>query len=177
MDKEDIKNFASVLAIQAEIEGMKVYNKQRELQDESPGYNQSHFNDMAEQLNVIYELVETTKEDNTPEEPIYDIIGYKGLTWEDNEVSFELTILTEDDDFDKVGVTSTPVVEVTYKKGTKEDWTTDYWDNVIYLLATCQGDVNDAELRSTLSVFAVAALKAMLKEANGLGWFKNIDKK
>jgi len=53
MNECDVKRLAQVLAVQAEIEGMKAFNKQREIQDESPGYNQKDFNDMADQLNNL----------------------------------------------------------------------------------------------------------------------------
>jgi hypothetical protein len=55
MDQYDVKRLALVLAIQAEIEGMKAFNQQRAVLNESPGYNQSEFNDMAQQLrNLAY---------------------------------------------------------------------------------------------------------------------------
>lgn len=50
MNKYDVKRLALILAVQAEIEGMKAYNKQREIEGGSIGYNEQHFNEMAVQL-------------------------------------------------------------------------------------------------------------------------------
>jgi hypothetical protein len=53
MDSYDIKRLALILAIQAEIEGMKAFNTQREMEGNSIGYNQTSFDEMANQLRDI----------------------------------------------------------------------------------------------------------------------------
>jgi len=53
MTEYDIKRLALVLAVQAEIEGMKALNQQRGVYNESVGYCQSDFSSMADQLNTI----------------------------------------------------------------------------------------------------------------------------
>lgn len=50
MNEYDIKRLALVLAVQAEIEGMKAYNADRLICGYSMGYNERAFMDMAEQL-------------------------------------------------------------------------------------------------------------------------------
>lgn len=50
MTNYDIKRLALVLAVQAEIEGMKAENLQRDQQEMSPAYPNEMFQDMAEQL-------------------------------------------------------------------------------------------------------------------------------
>jgi len=51
----DIKRLALVLATQAEIEGMKAANKQREIQNDSMAYPEDSFFDKANELrNLAY---------------------------------------------------------------------------------------------------------------------------
>jgi len=55
MNEYDVKRLALVLAIQAEIEAMKIFNTQREIAGDSPGYNYGHFVEKAEELrNLAY---------------------------------------------------------------------------------------------------------------------------
>jgi hypothetical protein len=49
-DFYNVRRLALVLAIQAEIEGMKADNALRIQNNESPAYNGSQFNDKAEEL-------------------------------------------------------------------------------------------------------------------------------
>ena len=53
MDTYDVKRLALVLAVQAEIEGMKALNKEREIQGNSLGYNERDFAYMANQLREL----------------------------------------------------------------------------------------------------------------------------
>jgi hypothetical protein len=53
MNEYDIKRLALVLAVQAEIEGMKALNKQRELDNASLGYGEIDFIYMADELRNI----------------------------------------------------------------------------------------------------------------------------
>lgn len=53
MNEYDVRRLARVLAIQAEIEGMKIANFERVSRDESPAYGQEHFQDMAQQLSNL----------------------------------------------------------------------------------------------------------------------------
>ena len=53
MSEDTVFRLALVLAKQAEIEGMKAMNQQREAWGESPAYDQSHFEDMANQLESL----------------------------------------------------------------------------------------------------------------------------
>lgn len=55
MTQADVKRFAAVLSVQAEIEGMKVFNLMREQSGESPGYTQFHFSEMADMLRKLSE--------------------------------------------------------------------------------------------------------------------------
>jgi hypothetical protein len=50
MDYYDIKRLALILAIQAEIEGMKAFNKEREINGASLGYTEADFGSMADQF-------------------------------------------------------------------------------------------------------------------------------
>lgn len=55
MENYDVKRLALVLAVQAEIEGMKAENMLREQNNESPAYGSKQFNDLAERLsNLAY---------------------------------------------------------------------------------------------------------------------------
>lgn len=55
MNEYDVKRLALVLAVQAEIEGMKAYNMQKIAEGGTPAYHEIHFNQMAEQLrNLAY---------------------------------------------------------------------------------------------------------------------------
>ena len=55
MNKYDVKRLALVLAVQAEIEGMKTENQYRQNNDHDPTYNQGHFQEKAEALrNLAY---------------------------------------------------------------------------------------------------------------------------
>ena len=53
MTEYDIKRLAEILAIQATIEGMKIANIEREMQDYAPKYNEAAFMDAAEELRVM----------------------------------------------------------------------------------------------------------------------------
>lgn len=53
MEEADVKRLALVLAVQAEIEGMKVENEMRKQRDESPAYNEGHFQEKASYLRDI----------------------------------------------------------------------------------------------------------------------------
>jgi hypothetical protein len=48
-----VKRLAKILSVQAEIEGMKAFNKQREIQGESIGYNITDFQQLAYQLEIL----------------------------------------------------------------------------------------------------------------------------
>lgn len=50
MTYEDIKRFALILAVQAEIEGMKAENEFRKQNGDSIAYRESHFQEKAEDL-------------------------------------------------------------------------------------------------------------------------------
>lgn len=55
MNQYDIQRLALVLALQAEIEGMKAENKFREMEGHSLSYNEASFQEKAEKLrNVAY---------------------------------------------------------------------------------------------------------------------------
>ena len=53
MSEYDVKRLALVLALQAEIEGMKAFNASRAAIGEAPGYDQSHFEGAAIQLRIL----------------------------------------------------------------------------------------------------------------------------
>ena len=53
MDEYNVKRLALVLAVQAEIEGMKSYNVQRIQADLTPGYGEDHFFAKAEELRIL----------------------------------------------------------------------------------------------------------------------------
>lgn len=53
MDHYDVKRLGLILAIQAEIEGMKAENKQRELLGHNLTYHEGHFQEMAKKLENI----------------------------------------------------------------------------------------------------------------------------
>ena len=53
MNEYDVKRLALILAVQAEIEGMKAYNKQRDITNGSFIYNQQNFDAKAEELNNL----------------------------------------------------------------------------------------------------------------------------
>jgi hypothetical protein len=53
MEKFDVKRLALVLAVQAEIEGMKVANSVKEANGFSPAYGHDHFFDKAEELRIL----------------------------------------------------------------------------------------------------------------------------
>lgn len=52
-DYYNTKRLALILAVQAEIEGMKSENLLREQKNESPAYGETQFHDMAEQLRSL----------------------------------------------------------------------------------------------------------------------------
>lgn len=55
MNEYDVKRLALVLALQAEIEGMKAKNTARERQNYAVAYDEDAFQEMAERLrNVAY---------------------------------------------------------------------------------------------------------------------------
>lgn len=53
MTEYDVKKFALALAIQAEIEGMKVANAGRDLPAESAAYDESHFFAKSQELEEL----------------------------------------------------------------------------------------------------------------------------
>jgi hypothetical protein len=53
MNHYDVKRLALVLALQAEIEGMKAENTQRELWLHELTYNEGHFQEMAEKIRYV----------------------------------------------------------------------------------------------------------------------------
>jgi hypothetical protein len=53
MNEYDVKRLGEILAIQAEIEGMKAFNIERVQNGDSPGYNEQDFMAMAEQLRIV----------------------------------------------------------------------------------------------------------------------------
>jgi hypothetical protein len=53
MNSYDVKRLALVLAIQAEIEGMKAENKNREQLNHSMAYTEHDFNNQAERLREL----------------------------------------------------------------------------------------------------------------------------
>lgn len=53
MNDYTVKRLALILAVQAEIEGMKVANIIREMRDESPEYNAGHFQEAAYELREL----------------------------------------------------------------------------------------------------------------------------
>lgn len=53
MTEATVKRYGLLLALQTEVEGMKVFNKERMTNGEPPGYNEQHFNHMAEQMRNI----------------------------------------------------------------------------------------------------------------------------
>ncbi len=53
MNQYDIKRLAFVLAVQAEIEGMKSENDLRKLNNESPAYGYEHFEEQSMRLNNL----------------------------------------------------------------------------------------------------------------------------
>ena len=55
MNEYDVRRFAQVMALVAQMEGMKAFNQQRQVAGESPGYNQDSFEDISRQLgNLAY---------------------------------------------------------------------------------------------------------------------------
>ncbi|RKS00459.1 hypothetical protein [Flavobacterium sp. 102] len=55
MEGSEVRRLALVLAVQAEIEGMKAENLIREQNNESPAYGREQFSDMASELrNLAY---------------------------------------------------------------------------------------------------------------------------
>ncbi len=55
MEQYDIIRLALVLAVQAEIDGMKAENKQREISGHDLTHNEGHFQEKAEKLrNLAY---------------------------------------------------------------------------------------------------------------------------
>lgn len=53
MNEYDVKRLALLYALQAEIEGMKAENKQRQVLGESMAYTASQFGEMAEQIREL----------------------------------------------------------------------------------------------------------------------------
>jgi len=53
MNEYDVKRLAEILAIQAEIEGMKVFNAERLQNGMTPGYDDNSFCEKAEELRII----------------------------------------------------------------------------------------------------------------------------
>ena len=53
MNDYTVKRLALVLAIQAEIEGMKIFNEERMRNGHTPGYDENSFYDKAEELRII----------------------------------------------------------------------------------------------------------------------------
>ena len=53
MTSVDIKRLALVFSVQAEIDGMKSFNAERLSAGMAPGYDQSHFDEKAEELRLL----------------------------------------------------------------------------------------------------------------------------
>ena len=53
MNEYDVKRLIEARAIQAEIEAMKIANREREIRDESPAYNEGDFQEKAEELREL----------------------------------------------------------------------------------------------------------------------------
>ena len=53
MNEYDVKRLALILAVQAEIEGMKAENTQRERLDQSVAWDENSFCEKAEELRVL----------------------------------------------------------------------------------------------------------------------------
>jgi len=53
MNEYDVKRLALVLAVQAEIEGMKAENAYRACYMHDPTYNEGHFQEKAEELRIL----------------------------------------------------------------------------------------------------------------------------
>jgi hypothetical protein len=53
MEDSTVKRLALILAVQAEIEGMKAENMQREHRSESMAYSEKDFTKAAEELRII----------------------------------------------------------------------------------------------------------------------------
>lgn len=53
MNEYDVKRLALVLAVQAEIEGMKAENLQRDVEGNSPAYREDAFATKAEDLRIL----------------------------------------------------------------------------------------------------------------------------
>jgi len=53
MTHYDVKRLALVLAVQAEIEGMKAENILREQNEQSPAYGEKQFNEIANRLSDL----------------------------------------------------------------------------------------------------------------------------
>ena len=56
MNGFDVKRFGLILAVQAEIEGMKSINIQRCQNDNPPNYEGHHFDEKAEEIRVIVNM-------------------------------------------------------------------------------------------------------------------------
>lgn len=53
MNEYDVKRLAHVLALQAEIEGMKAENAYREVYGNEPTHNEGRFQEMAEKIRNV----------------------------------------------------------------------------------------------------------------------------
>lgn len=53
MTTADVKRLGLILAVQAEIDGMKAGNEYRRIFDDYPAYDQYNFDQMAEQIREI----------------------------------------------------------------------------------------------------------------------------
>jgi len=55
MQSSDVMRLGLILAVQAEIEGMKITNSERDMPSEAAAYSQEHFDGKAEELrNIAY---------------------------------------------------------------------------------------------------------------------------
>ena len=55
MESSDVVRLGLILAVQAEIEGMKITNSERDMPSEAAAYPQEHFDGKAEELrNIAY---------------------------------------------------------------------------------------------------------------------------
>ena len=53
MNEYDVKRLIEAFAIEAEIEAMKIANKQRDLPSEAPAYDENDFFEKAEELRIL----------------------------------------------------------------------------------------------------------------------------
>jgi len=126
-----------------------------------------HLDDWADRGVRLEALDEIEEKDR--EEIEGELIFYNGVTWENDNVCFELSILLDENQgFNKV---MDPSLTVTFKEGHREDWKEDYWDSGSYLLDILNGKKN-REMVELFNKGELEALKVMLGKVRELGWFK-----